>query len=312
MKKYKIAIVGLGSIGRRHILNIFEVLNTKKIAFSIDVIRRNKNSNVDSDLQNYISNIYSEKDNIDNDYDVIFITNPTFLHFSSIKKYAKHTKNMFIEKPIFEKTEYDISDLDLDEGGTYYIACPLRYTRVLQYVKKNIDLSEVYSARVISSSYLPNWRPNTDYRQSYSANQIMGGGVSLDLIHEWDYIKYLFGKPEHVYNFRGKFSSLDISSEDISIYIARYRDKLVELHLDYFGEKDIRQLQLFTCNDTIEVDFLNNTIKYLSEGKVIEFDDDRNSYQLREIENFFNIVEGFAINENTIDDAYETVKIAID
>ena len=62
-----------------------------------------------------------------------------------------------------------------------------------QYVKNNVDLSKVYSARAISSSYLPDWRPGQDYRTTYSAHKDMGGGVSIDLIHEWDYLSWLFG-----------------------------------------------------------------------------------------------------------------------
>ena len=60
----------------------------------------------------------------------------------------------------------------------------------------------VYSARVLCSSYLPGWRPGVDYRTVYSAHKDMGGGVTIDLIHEWDYLVELFGKPEKMYNFK--------------------------------------------------------------------------------------------------------------
>ena len=59
-----------------------------------------------------------------------------------------------------------------------------------------------YCARVICSSYLPDWRPGVDYRTVYSAHKAMGGGVTIDLIHEWDYLVELFGVPEQLYNFK--------------------------------------------------------------------------------------------------------------
>ena len=43
-------------------------------------------------------------------------------------------------------------------------------------------------------SYLPGWRPGTDYRQSYSAQRRLGGGVLLDVIHEVDYAAWVLGR----------------------------------------------------------------------------------------------------------------------
>ena len=45
-------------------------------------------------------------------------------------------------------------------------------------------------------SHLPSWRPGTNHLESYSANNWLGGGVTLDFIHEPDYISAIFGLPE--------------------------------------------------------------------------------------------------------------------
>jgi predicted dehydrogenase len=168
----------------------------------------------------------------------------------------------------------------------------------------------VYSARVISSSYLPDWRPGTDYRETYSAHKAQGGGVSIDLIHEWDYLMYLFGKPEQVLNYRGQFSRLEIDSDDLSVYIAKYKTLLAEVHLDYFGRTPIRELQLFTADETIVADLLNSEIRFLNRNEVLRFSEDRNAFQLKEIENFFDMLEGKKRNENDLETALATLKIA--
>lgn len=309
-KRYKIAMVGLGSIGKRHLFNINKVLRSREIEYSFDLIRRKNSSFLDESLNEFISNIYIEHEYIPNDYDVIFITNPTYLHYDTIKEFSSKTKNMFIEKPVFDKTSMSVSDLSLDPKGIYYVACPLRYTEVIQYVKNNVDMESVYSARVICSSYLPDWRPGVDYRETYSAHLDQGGGVSIDLIHEWDYMMYLFGKPKQILNYRGKFSRLEIDSDDLSVYIAEYGNMLAEVHLDYFGRKPIRELQLFTADETIVADIINSEIRFLNENKVIQFSEDRNSFQIKEIENFFDILEGKVNNENNIYTALATLKIA--
>lgn len=309
---YKIAMIGLGSIGKRHLLNIDLVLKQKDIEYTIDLIRRKDSLEMDDVYKELITNTYSDDEEIPNDYDILFITNPTNMHYDTIKKYSGKTKNMFIEKPIFDSISVELSNLSLKEDGVYYVACPLRYTHVIQYVKQNIDLNQVYSARAICSSYLPDWRSGVDYRNTYSAHKEQGGGVSIDLIHEWDYLIYLFGKPNKINNFRGQFSHLEINSDDLSVYIAEYESKLVEVHLDYFGRETIRELQLFTKDDTIIVDIAKSEIRYLRSGEKLEFTQERNGYQLLEIENFFDILEGNKDNDNDISTALTTLKIAKD
>ncbi|SMP56980.1 Gfo/Idh/MocA family protein [Anoxynatronum buryatiense] len=309
-KKYKIAMIGLGAIGKRHLLNIDKVLQRRGIEYTVDLIRRKSSCALDKSLHKIVSTVYTEHENVPDDYDVIFITNPTYLHYDTIRKFSCKSKNMFIEKPVFDEVAVDIAKLSLDEDGVYYVACPLRYTDVIQYVKNEIDLDCVYSARAICSSYLPDWRPGTDYRKTYSAHLDQGGGVSIDLIHEWDYIMYLFGKPKQVMNYRGKFSRLEINSDDLSVYIAEYENRLAEVHIDYFGRKLIRELQLFTADETIVADIANSEIRFLKENNAIQFKEDRNSYQLKEIENFFDILEGKNNNENDITIALDTLKIA--
>lgn len=309
---YKIAMIGFGSIGKRHLINIDRVLKNKRIDYSIDLIRRSNSASIDEESKNMITTIYTDNQDLPDDYDVIFITNPTHLHFDTIKKYCNLTKHMFIEKPVFDETSVDLLELPLKSKGVYYVACPLRYTAVIQYIKKEIDLASVYSARAICSSYLPNWRPGQDYRETYSAHLNQGGGVSIDLIHEWDYMMYLFGKPNKVMNYRGQYSNLEIDSDDLSVYIAEYDGMLAEVHLDYFGRKTIRELQLITSDETIVADLTNSEVRFLSENKVVKFNEDRNAYQCNEIEHFFDIIEGRTTNENDIRIAFDTLKIAKD
>jgi predicted dehydrogenase len=309
-KHYKIAIVGLGSIGNRHLKNIAHVLQERGASYSIDLVRSNRGTDNNHDIVHLINNIYYTYDETPTDYDVILITNPTHLHYQAVKMFVPKTQNMFIEKPVFDDINLSIGELKLKADGIYYVACPLRYTDVLQYVKNNIDLSKVYSARAICSSYLPDWRPGVDYRNTYSAHLNEGGGVSIDLIHEWDYIQYLFGVPEQVYNLRGKFSALEIDSDDLSIYIAKYEKMMIEVHLDYFGRKTVRELQLITKEDTIIADITNSEIRYLKSGEIYTFKESRNDFQRREISNFFDIIEGKKTNYNDIQNAIKTLKIA--
>jgi predicted dehydrogenase len=167
----------------------------------------------------------------------------------------------------------------------------------------------VLSVRSISSSYLPEWRPGTDYRNTYSAHKELGGGVSIDLIHEWDYLAYLFGFPQAVSCTIGKKSDLEIDTDDFAIYIAEYKDKIAEVHLDYFGRAAIRTIELITKEDTIIGDLIGQTVTYLKSGKRIQFNEERDDYQKRELRYFLQTMEERKAGNNEISHAIRVLKL---
>lgn len=304
-----VCFVGVGSIARRHIRNLRQVCKARNIELHIDALRRiNKSGSQDEKLG--IENIFSKFSEINKEYDVIFITNPTEMHLIAINEATQYGKNFFIEKPISSVHQLSlVEQLQTKDESVYYVACPLRYNAVIQYIKKNIDPEDIISVRSISSSYLPDWRPGIDYRDTYSAHKELGGGVSIDLIHEWDYLTFLFGEPSRVHSIMGKKSKLELDSEDLAIYIAEYRNKMVELHLDYFGRKTIREIMLFTKDDTILGDIANNRIHFLKNDKVIDFQEERDDYQRRELNHFFDMIMGTVQNDSDVEHAVKVLKL---
>lgn len=312
MSNYKIAFCGLGSIGKRHLRNVCEYLNQKGDTFTIDLYRSKIGSDVPLDIQPLVSSIYSYNDIAESNimYDVVFVTNPTSVHYDTMQKFKHRTKSFFIEKPVFDKTDIETSLFEDLKDTICYVACPLRYSAALQYVKQNIDFSKAFSVRAISSSYLPDWRPGQDYRKCYSAHRDMGGGVGIDLIHEWDYLTWLFGTPVETYSIQRKISNLEIDSDDVAIYIGRTSKTSIELHLDYFGRSMIRTLEMFLPDDTIRCDIEDGRIEYLRIGRVIQLPSERNEYQMREIEHFFEILNNKIENDSTMEHAFHVLKFA--
>ncbi len=308
MKKLKICFAGIGSIARRHIKNMTNICGERNIELQIDAVRRKES--VATDVDNLITNIYYTIQDIPSDYDVAFITNPTEYHLETIKAFKGKTKHFFIEKPLVTTGQLDrVNEINIENGSVYYVACPLRYNAVIQYLKQNINTNSVLSVRSISSSYLPEWRPGTDYRNTYSAHKNLGGGVAIDLIHEWDYLSFLFGIPQKIYCLTGKISDLEIDSEDYAIYIAKYKDKIAELHLDYFGRKNIREIQIFSKEDTIIGDIANCKINFQKSGKNIEFNEERDDFQKRELIHFLDILDRNVESDSDIDNAIQVLKM---
>lgn len=312
MKHYKIAFVGLGSIATRHLKNVFSYLASQGDSCTVDLYRSSLGRSLADELQPLVSNTYLYADELpaERQYDVVFITNPTSMHYETVERFAAHTKSFFIEKPVFDSTTIDEKIFETIKDIPSYVACPLHYNAVLQYVKQNVNPVDVICARAMSSSYLPDWRPGQDYRKTYSAHKNMGGGVSIDLIHEWDYLTWLFGMPMECRQMIGKVSNLEIDSDDLAIYIGRNEKTTFELHLDYFGRKAQRTFDLFTAEDTIHCDLIAGTVSYLKEGRSITLESERNAYQLAEIAHFFEIINNKTINDSTTEHAYQVLKIA--
>lgn len=287
MKKLKVCFIGVGSIARRHIRNLHTVCAERSIELTIDAVRR-KLEPVEG-----VNCVFSNEYGLPDDYDVIFITNPTDQHLHALKAFHNRGRHFFIEKPAVSLAQVEEAKrFPLRDHTVYYVACPLRYHAVIQYIKENTDPADVISVRSICSSYLPDWRPGQDYREVYSAHKELGGGVSIDLIHEWDYLVYLFGMPDTMKSIISKKSNLEIDSDDIAIYLGEYEGKTVELHLDYFGRKPIREMMLLTKKDTIVCDLIDNKVHYLLSGKEIVFQEERDDYQKRELNSFLDMIDG--------------------
>lgn len=309
MKNYHIAFVGMGSIGKRHLKNVCQLIASQGDTFSIDLYRSSMTRELPEDIKELVANKYLCSQDVQREYDMVFITNPTSLHLETAVKFRPYAKAFFIEKPVFDTSDVEESTIILLDEIPSYVACPLRYNPVLQYVKQHVDLAKVISVRAMSSSYLPDWRPGQDYRETYSAHAELGGGVDIDLIHEWDYLTWIFGMPTECLGIAGRFSNLEINSNDTALYVAK-NDKLTyELHLDYFGRKTQRTLDIFTQEDTIQCDIVGGTVSYLKEGRMLDFNSERNAFQMAEIQHFFDIAEGRTANDSSVKHGVEVLKL---
>ena len=309
MRELKVLFVGVGSIARRHIRNLAALCQELAVTLQLDVLRSGQGRALPEDIAAVVQHTRHTLAEVPTGYDAVFITNPTSLHYATLAQVGDRAKFFFIEKPVFVTGEEDIAALHLPAEVVCYVACPLRYTNVLRYVREHVDFHRVHAVRAMSSSYLPDWRPGQDYRECYSAHRDMGGGVAIDLIHEWDYLCWLLGMPQAVKSFIRQKSQLEVDSDDLAIYIAEYPDKMVELHLDYFGRATQRTLELYAEDDTIVVDIERQKITWLKAGRVLELPQERDDYQRRELAHFFAIVDGRCECDNTLEKACQVLRI---
>lgn len=310
MKKLNVCFVGLGSIGTRHLNNLIKYTSYKKINVDIHAIR-NTGKSLNDNVKCHVSKEMKSVEDIDDHYDVIFVTNPTSMHYDSIRELLPFCSNMFIEKPIFENSNYDLGSIDFAPDKIYYVAAPIRYTDTFRHLKEYIKDKVIVSVRIICSSYMPDWQKGRDYTKSFRVEEKMGGGVDIDLVHEIDYMKDLFGMPRDVVRVAGHYSDLKMNACDLAVYIFSYDDFVVEMHLDYFGRVDKREIELYLNDEVLVGDFLRKEVKYLSEGKTVSFDKTVDHYY-REMATFLDMIIGKEsdMNINSVNNAFDILKLA--
>ncbi len=293
-----VCIIGLGSIGQRHLKNLHAVAKARGLDVSTDVVEPRALDYLDEDVRALVRRRFATFAEIGR-YDIVFVTNPSQLHRETLEAVRDKADFFFVEKPVFTEALDARKIAPYTDECKFYVACPIRHTRVYGFLADFVRTNRVFCARAICSSYLPEWRPGTDYRQTYAA-QAGAGGVKLDLIHEFDYLFTLFGTPSEARLLDGKFSDLEIRSVDGVSFVGKYPDKTVELHLDYYGRVSRREIELYTADDVVVCDFIKSEVRFLKSGQRIDLSEARNEYCQREIGYFLDFALRGADNINSI------------
>jgi predicted dehydrogenase len=288
-KGHTIIINGLGSIGLRLARLSRDHLNQTVFAFRSVGGQPNPLGFPEIHDEHEIARLHA---------DVAFITNPTSMHVGSALAYASRGIHLFVEKPLSNRM--DQLDLLMDTVRSNqlltYVGCNLRFDPMIEHLKNNLPLERVLRARVVSSSYLPDWRPEQDYRKSYSARRSLGGGVILDLIHEPDYCHWLFGKIERIEGEAGKSSPLEIDVEDFAdMTIFHATGIQTSVHLDYFSPCRERKIAIYGEDLYVEADLVARTLTKVEEGRgeIMHFSPlDQDSTYIAELKYFFEHLDG--------------------
>lgn len=276
MKK-KVLIIGFGSIGKKHatILKKF-----KKVSEVYILSQRS--------LKTFKSiNKLSQIKKINPDYIIICSrTSDHFKHLNYIERnFSK--KIVLIEKPLFNKFyNFDISK------NKVFVGYNLRQHPVLKYIKNFIINKKIYSINITCNSYLPNWRKNINYKNSYSSHRRLGGGVLLDLSHEIDYLEWIFKKIKTIDLVKiKKLSNLKINVEDYVLIAGQTELSNFIIDLNYYSLYPRREIFIDGYNFSLKGDLINNFLEIYPKNKnkkIIRFKNDKNCTYVKQHELILN------------------------
>ena len=141
--------IGLGSIGTRHLKNLSDIAAKRGIELHADALRSGKGRILDPDMHSLLEYEYNDLSELPDGYDMAFICNPTSSHYSALRSVLDKSRMFFVEKPIFDKSSYDMEAFNVVDKSRIYVACPLRYSEVLKYIKSYAAGKKVLAVRSI-------------------------------------------------------------------------------------------------------------------------------------------------------------------
>ncbi len=189
----------------------------------------------------------------------------------------------------------------------------MRFHPALQFIKHNFKLKagRIQEINIYCGSYLPDWRPNRNFREIYSANKEMGGGVHLDLIHEIDYCVWLFGEPINHNSIKSSKSSLAISAIDYAHYNFEYLEFYANITLNYYRKNPKRVIEILFEDETWYVDLLNSTIKNDRDEIVFKTDFDIMDTYIEQLKYFINHIKHSKPMMNDFNEALKILQITL-
>lgn len=243
----KALVAGFGSIGQRHARILSE------IGCDVTVVSRGAVDGYASsrDLATGVSSSAP---------DYIVVANRTNEHRASIAVLASggFSGKVLVEKPLVERSGALPRHGFAGAAVGYNLRCHPLVAKLKLLLN---DCKRISSAQVYVGSYLPDWRPGTDYLQSYSAKRAEGGGVLRDLSHELDCALWMFGPWTRMTALGGRFGSLEIDSDDSYSLLQETRScSSVTVHLNYLDRVPRRFIAVNADGKTFHLDLIANTL----------------------------------------------------
>jgi len=296
--RQRVLLVSLGSIGKRHLRNTRTLLPNAEIA----VHRQHHLGDiaVPDGADHLITDAGGMQQFAPH---AVIISSPATAHVELARSFLDRGVHAFIEKPLAESRTAAVSlrGMGTAPGGPYaMVGYVLRFQPILAWLKEWLatgGIGRILTARVEVGQYLPDWRPQSDYREGVSARRSLGGGALLELSHEIDYATWIFGMPDSIYCSSDHVSDLDIDVEDSACVIMEYGQgrpaRRVVVQVDFLQRVPTMAVQVVGAEGTLRADLIAERAEVLRPGAVaseildVPRMDGGNEMYLRQFDHFF-------------------------
>lgn len=248
----KLAIIGAGAIGRRHLGNLHRLGVEELRVYDEDPAQLGRVSE-----QFPWAAVAPSLEAVLRGVDGAVIGTPPDSHVSIGRRSAEAGVALMIEKPLAhapDGVEEWLSFCDR-KGVPVLTAYNWRFWPPLQLAERLLKegrIGRVLTARTEYGYHLLHHRlRGQDYRKSYMARAAQGGGCLLDESHAIDYMRWLLGEIAEVSAAVDRLTSWEIESDDVADLTVRFESGALgnihmrlftffsDSHFQFIGEKGI-------------------------------------------------------------------------
>ena len=266
----RILIVGNGSMGKRHL----RIAREQFPNAVINVLGHREVCEIPEFSNSYLTTTEAA---IQFAPQIAVITNPSTFHLPIAQELAKTGAHLLIEKPISATADgiFELIETCEEHNCVLQVGYNLRFLPSLQKFRALLlsgEIGKLLSARCEVGQYLPTWRPGDDYRNGVSANKSLGGGVLLELSHELDYLRWIFGEVDWVRATLTNQSSLEIDVEDSAqltlgfISNLRQHQLIATLNMDFIRHDQTRVCVAIGENGSLKWDGILGEVSVYKKG----------------------------------------------
>jgi predicted dehydrogenase len=309
-----VAVVGTGSAGMKHLAALNKIQDVQTIAIPMRPERRKQLEDMGYSTAAAIAE--ATQSGVTH----CVVATDSGRHRKDCIEAIDNGLHILCEKPLATNSldAKEMRSRALEANRGLYVGCVLRFSESLNTFREHLaEVGDLHSVRVEYRSYLPDWRPDRSYQQSYSG-RADEGGILLDLTHEFDYTGWLFGWPDSVFAKVSNLGRLSIQSSEIAeLNWQTSTGCIVSIGIDYLSRPPRREIAASGQNGTITWNWLTGRVGLvLADKDPISWDSNQSvdDLFLRQAQTFLETTAGdFELGSKnfmaTGDDGYKAIVI---
>lgn len=317
----KLAVLGCGSIGRRHARNLAGLGSHTLVLHDPDGARA---AALAAEVGGHA--VPGVDQALAAAPDAVLVCAPTDRHVELARQALAAGAHCFVEKPVAARLE-GVDKLAAEAAArdrVVLVGCNLRFHRPVAALRRWLDDGAVgrpLLARFAYGNALADWRPGVDYRTTYSARADEGGGITLDAIHELDCARWFLGEVTAVTAMTGRVGGLDTDVEDTALALLRFvGGALAEVHLDAVRPRRGRACEVvgdrgIACWQAEGKEPERSVLELIrpdgSRAERAEWQVDLNDMYVEEVRHFLACVEGRERPQLDVDGARRDLELAL-